>query len=393
MSFPLTLTGATFDTTTAKFGQALSGGNGVVNSVYPTAAPYTLECWVKTTDTMHNTIVMGQQNFGYIGVFNGIAQSSYGNGAAQAHLQTGTVSNGAWHHIALVVLTTPTGIGQFSVMYVDGVGVAGDSTTFAAAGQGAGTQFAVGDVGGLLGVVPMIGEVDEVAIWNIAKYNGNFAPPTTAYAGTETGLVALWHLDGTGAESVSAAVPTISAPTVTGLVAGGSTTISGTYANGAPSGLSQILDGTTTAVSAPTISGGTYSYVIATPAAAAHSIQVNGAGTNASTGSATSFTTTAGASATVSEASTVANGAALPVTYTLTNIGIAYAVRCINGVEIAARQAITGASGSASLASTGNVNETVRIFAAASGGTLLIESTTVARSLSSAGVQSRWTHS
>jgi hypothetical protein len=40
------------------------------------------------------------------------------------------------------------------------------------------------------------GELDECAVWNIAKYTGNFTPPTNAYNGNEAGLVMLYHFDG-----------------------------------------------------------------------------------------------------------------------------------------------------------------------------------------------------
>jgi hypothetical protein len=97
--------------------------------------------------------------------------------------------------------------------------------------------------------------------------------------------------------------PTISAPIVSGLTVPGTTTASGTFANGAPSGLTQVLDGVTTTVGSPTItttsgSGatavGTYSFTFATPAAGGHTVSTNGTGTYVSTGPATGFSTANG---------------------------------------------------------------------------------------------------
>jgi hypothetical protein len=42
--------------------------------------------------------------------------------------------------------------------------------------------------------------IDEVAIWQTARYTSNFTPSTTAYAGTE-GMVALYHLDSNASDS------------------------------------------------------------------------------------------------------------------------------------------------------------------------------------------------
>ncbi len=86
--------------------------------------------------------------------------------------------------------------------------------------------------------------------------------------------------------------PSLSAPSVSGLIAGGTSVVAGTYYNGAPSGLSYSLDGgSLVAAPSPSISGGIYSFAITTPTAGTHSIVVTGTGSNTATSSATSFTT------------------------------------------------------------------------------------------------------
>lgn len=46
------------------------------------------------------------------------------------------------------------------------------------------------------------GTIDEVAVWNVTRHTADFAPPSAPYNGDETGLKALWHLDGNGAAGV-----------------------------------------------------------------------------------------------------------------------------------------------------------------------------------------------
>ena len=47
------------------------------------------------------------------------------------------------------------------------------------------------------------GSIDEVAIWNGARYQTTFTPPTAPYTGTEAGLRALYHLDADGSSPIT----------------------------------------------------------------------------------------------------------------------------------------------------------------------------------------------
>jgi len=40
------------------------------------------------------------------------------------------------------------------------------------------------------------GSIDELSIWNYAKWTSTFTPPSGPYTGSEAGLVSLYHLDG-----------------------------------------------------------------------------------------------------------------------------------------------------------------------------------------------------
>ena len=49
------------------------------------------------------------------------------------------------------------------------------------------------------------GSIDEVSMWDTVKYSGtSYTAPTTPYAGSETDIVALYHLDGDLTEKVAA---------------------------------------------------------------------------------------------------------------------------------------------------------------------------------------------
>ena len=87
-------------------------------------------------------------------------------------------------------------------------------------------------------------------------------------------------------------VPAISAPSISGLIAGGTSVVSGSYYNGTPSALSYSLDGgSLVSAASPSISAGIYSFNFTTPAAGSHMLTVTGAGSNSATSVSTSFVT------------------------------------------------------------------------------------------------------
>ena len=97
-----------------------------------------------------------------------------------------------------------------------------------------------------------------------------------------------------GFTTAAAGSPSIGIPSVSGLTVGGTTTLTGSYANGTPTGLTYSLDsGAAVAATSPTISGGNYSFTVTTPTAGAHNVTVTGTGPNTATSAAASFTTAA----------------------------------------------------------------------------------------------------
>ena len=306
MSNNLTLTSASFDTAGKKFGTgALSGGYGIAPSGMISAFPMAWECWFKRSVAPSSLeVVMGQSGLGWFGVTtSGKMQFELGAAGKQVDFTSAaTVTDGNWHHAAIsanangfVALLDGAVVGQSNAAPAGiSMGISGSSSN----GTG---YLGVANHGGYYGITNFQfgGEIDEAAVWNYQKYTGAFTLPTASYTGSETGLLALWHLDGNGADSTGTQ-PSISAPAVAGVQVGGTTTVSGTFANGAPAGLSQVLDGTTTTVSSPTLTttsgsgataAGTYSYSIQTPAAGSHTLEVLGTGIYAATSTMTGFTT------------------------------------------------------------------------------------------------------
>lgn len=179
----MALTSPTYDTN-GKFGQALNGGWGQdLSGIYPGMIPQAVEFWFKGTVITGGARLLGGL-FGALQISTGFLQM-LDSGAATT---TGTtlITDGSWHHIAWVLTSSAI------TTYIDGVQDATKSIASAAGGAiTPGLSIMWNGSSAMVG-----GEIDEVALWNFAKYTGTFTPPTSAYTGTETGLIAVYHLDG-----------------------------------------------------------------------------------------------------------------------------------------------------------------------------------------------------
>lgn len=291
MANNLTLTGGAFDSSTAKFGSALSGGTGSANVTF-TSAGFTAEAWIKGGGS-GPAVAFGNSTVFWVGTNSGNLVAYVGSGTNQAALSGGAYTglNGSWHHVALT--SGPGG----STLWLDGAAVGANVTALA----GTGATFAAGlglrnfEAGAnFFGPFTWPGEVDELAVFSGIRYSAAFTPPASPYTGGETNLLALYHLDGTGTDSTGATpAPTIGAPAISGLLAGGTTTVNGTFANGTPTGLTYSLDGAAPITVSATIGSGTYSFTIVTPGAGTHTISVTGTGPNTATSGPTGFTAVA----------------------------------------------------------------------------------------------------
>jgi hypothetical protein len=134
---------------------------------------------------------IGVNSFGRITVNYSSASSGelYLNGSTPGEAGTNPiVSDGARHHVALVA-NGSNGVHLF----LDGALVAASAAP--AINAGASAKFNVGTHVSSSGFV-WNGTLDEVAGWSTARYTAAFTKPTAPYVGNETGLLALYHLNG-----------------------------------------------------------------------------------------------------------------------------------------------------------------------------------------------------
>ncbi len=202
-----TMSNATYDSASPKFGTgALSGGYGTVSSSFlnNTAAATTFDVWLKlaaapTTAAFSGLSVAWCNAKSSATPTNLIFFGVNSDGRAAITTTGGTyikcplvVCDGIWHHARTVL--TPTTLS----LSVDGVlaGTSNATTTYDSS-----QPFCVGAFGD--GEFPFGGEIDELAVFNIALPTA-YTPPAAAYTGTETGLIALYHFDGDGNDSSGA---------------------------------------------------------------------------------------------------------------------------------------------------------------------------------------------
>lgn len=194
---PLTLGSAAF--APAKFGNGLNGGNGLAGiNIFPASAVgFTLEWWAHVTSLAAGLGVM-------MGITNGFYLGQDGTGfnlSGQATVANAFPAVGEYH----IAFVAHPGYATED-LYINGVlvysGAAGlQATNLASPGSG---SFGVRSFGSI-GYGWNNGAIDEVALFDGARYTAPFTPPSAPYTGGEADLVHLWHLDGDGSDSVSLA--------------------------------------------------------------------------------------------------------------------------------------------------------------------------------------------
>ena len=188
-----------------KFGQSLNGGTGTFPiSILPASnAAWTASGWVKRASVPSAVVVaLGSSGTFWLGVAaaGGFAQAKYGTGGTEVTIATSVnICDGAWHHLELDM--DPVNGAEF---YVDGVLAGSSATTMSAAAPSRANVIGFNFFGG--GANNWGGEVEEVSLWNNVLHADDFTPQAAAYTGAESGLIALYHLDGNGLDSVGSAV-------------------------------------------------------------------------------------------------------------------------------------------------------------------------------------------
>ena len=196
----LTMTGSAYDTATPRFGTAsLNGGYGQWTNTASSGNTFTWEAWVKLNAAPGAPVVaIGSGSAGYLGA-NAAGQAVCNVANGNTTITGPAIADGKWHLLDLV------GSASGIACYVDGAS-AGTSTNVESVPASA--AMGVGTMGGYAGANvwaggAWTGEIDEASVWNTAHVTGAFTPPSGPYTGTETGLVALWHFNGTGVDGAA----------------------------------------------------------------------------------------------------------------------------------------------------------------------------------------------
>jgi len=151
--------------------------------------PYTIDFWMKTTQT-GEAILMGQSdNTGaniqsYFDINRATANKLryvFTDGTTRVIETTTSVNDGNWHHIAVVRNSNTVNL------YVDGVSEASVSGLGTLVDRA--SKFAIGRLGEYADLY-YNGWIDELRIsFNIARWTGNFTPPTSQYTSVSDHLL------------------------------------------------------------------------------------------------------------------------------------------------------------------------------------------------------------
>jgi hypothetical protein len=159
---------------------------------------FTLEAWVKTTETEEGSRILSKLNPG--GNYYLIAY--YPDGHVRIQISDGDILNaespqpindGFWHHIAGVR------DGSTMLLYLDGVLAGSDENPDVGSIDNSGA-FHIGNLAGWFNNY-FNGQIDEVRVWNVARTPEEiYANMFVTLNGDETGLMGYWQFnEGTGA--------------------------------------------------------------------------------------------------------------------------------------------------------------------------------------------------
>lgn len=200
----------------AKFGNGITASSdlnyiSLPNALFQFGTAFTIEMWLKDGTT---AIKIAFSSYGsaaakafWIGTYTGgTFYVSFYSGDTAKSLTSDVASNdGNWHHLALV------STGSAVTFYVDGVLKDTETVAFTNPINDVSKPGAIGRFY-YAPNFPWDGDIDEVAIWDYAKYTANFTPPTSAYIGVEQNLRALYHLEADGADGESDPVISVGTP-------------------------------------------------------------------------------------------------------------------------------------------------------------------------------------
>lgn len=187
-------------------GKGLAGGYITAPLSLNTAlgsGPITIEARFKIgANPSSNVVITGSTGLGWIGVSqNGYLRFSNNstNGSEIDIDSHSIVTDGEWHTATMLLAPAEGNYPEVFAGYLDGnqIGVHTGNILFQNTAHG----FGIGAFEN--GLYPFPGTIDEVSFWNIAKNWRSFTPLSVPYQGIENGSIALYHLDGNAADSVT----------------------------------------------------------------------------------------------------------------------------------------------------------------------------------------------
>lgn len=202
MAFDLTMSNAAYGT--GKFGQSLSSGKGYVSGLFATGDTFTISAYGLFSGfaaTAAICVLCGQAGMGYMGIWSdGTAFARYGATPETTINTTININDGQRH-----LLELNFGATGGALFLVDGV-VAGSSTVATTFNRTA-NAFVIRQiqVGGATFGSDWRGDADEVCVYGVRKHTAAYTPPTTATPNNDAGLIAVYHLDGNGLNSLAVA--------------------------------------------------------------------------------------------------------------------------------------------------------------------------------------------
>jgi hypothetical protein len=196
----LTMTGATYASAEAGFGQALTGGYGESGNDYLPQDTFTVTARVSSVASSGSIgVIVGQANAFWVGK-NGsnLCEARYGSGGGEVALVSSVdLTVGGPHHIELNLHAGG------ARLFVNGVIEASSTTSPSAAGVNlsSGSPF---QVRRFVTAFNFDGAVDEVALFTDQLHDANFTHPSAPYSNNVAGIYSLWHLDNNGVDSANA---------------------------------------------------------------------------------------------------------------------------------------------------------------------------------------------
>lgn len=188
----MTMTSAAYQAAASGFGQELRAGWGNAANA-PTPPNRTIECWVNIPANPASLGVIAHTGYEWIGCLTSgqlrVNLSNIGN----VDIATPTIP-GTRKHIAIAINQTSTFI------FIDGTLI--NTRTNAAGTIGTTANgFTARALSGGSFILPTGNAVDELVLWTGCRYTTSFTPPAAPYVGNEAGMIALYHFDGSGADS------------------------------------------------------------------------------------------------------------------------------------------------------------------------------------------------